>query len=101
MQPVHQGPATVTDVRLDSFLLSAMHTPPMAVQSAMAGSTMVTVLLPEGSTVISQPGLLPWVRRRAFTMLPTVTVKAWSRRVTWLMLGPRLKRSWKLNLALS
>ena len=75
------GPETVISSRLDSGLPSPVQIAPCALQSVVAGSTMVTSPLESGSTTTSQPMLLSGSRRRAPVTEPPVTVKAWSRMI--------------------
>ena len=53
------GPATVSSNRLESGLPSAVQMAPWLEQSVVTGSTMVTVPLPSGLTVISHLTFLP------------------------------------------
>ena len=74
------GPETVNSTLWDSIVPSSVQTAPGASQSVVAGSTTVTVPLPDGCTVISHRMFLPGSSRLAFTTSPPVAVKAWSRR---------------------
>ena len=84
---------------LDSILPSEMQIAPVASQSVVAGSTMVTSLLEFGLTCISHLAFPPFSSRFALTTLPPVTVNAWSRRVLKLKLclSSSLNRSSKVN----
>ena len=61
---------TVNALRLDSFLPSAVQIAPMPAQSVVCGSTMVTVALESGKTVICQRRLLGLSRRFALITVP-------------------------------
>ena len=59
------GPETVNSNLPDSILPSSVQTAPWLAQSVVTGSTMVTVPLPSGCTVISRLTFLPASSRRA------------------------------------
>ena len=75
------GPDTVKLTELDSFLPSAVQMAPSALQSVVAGSSIVTSPLPFGSTVISHQMLLGLSIRCALRTSPPVSVNAKSLRV--------------------
>ena len=75
------GRGTVISSRLESGLPSPVQMAPVAEQSVVAGSTMVTGPLPSGSILISQRMLLERYTLLAFTTSPPDTVKALSRSV--------------------
>ena len=74
--------ATVADDAFDSGRSSPVQIAPVAAQSVVAGSSIVTAPAPSGSTVTSHDRLLPGVRRLAVRTVPPVTSNASSRSVT-------------------
>ena len=77
------GPAREAGVEFDNLRSSSVQMAPVALQSVVVGSTMVTVPSPDGWTVISQPTLLGGFSRRALVTSPPVTVKALQRWGVW------------------
>ena len=66
---------------LDNFRPSPVQMAPVAPQSVVAGSSMVTSPVPCGFTVMSQGMLLGLSVLCALSTDPPVSLKAWSRRV--------------------
>ena len=94
------GPATVADVEWLSLRSSSVQMPRLLLQLVVAGSVMLIVSFPSGSTVIVQAlflsadcGFLRWARVTS----PSSTVKAWFLSVLKLTSGFSLKCNSKVN----
>ena len=75
------GPMTVADSACDSGRPSSVQIAPLALQSPVSGSRIVTAPRPLGSMWIVHSRLVPCCRRLALYTVPPLTVKAWSRSV--------------------
>ena len=75
------GPATVADSECDSGRPSSVQIAPLAPQSVVSGSVIVTAPWPLGSTVMFHAWLLPCRWRWAVFTSPPVTANAVSRSV--------------------
>ena len=75
------GPDTVKLRELDNFRPSPVQMAPVAPQSVVAGSSMVTSPVPCGFTVMRQEMLLGWSVLCALSTDPPVTLKASNFRV--------------------
>ena len=76
------GPETVKFSELDSFLPSPVQIAPVAPQSVVGGSSIITSPVEVGRTVMRQVMLLGLFVLCALRTSPPVTLKAWVFRVT-------------------